>query len=293
MAGTKGAVAVIGAGTMGHGIAQVLARGGYDARVFDADAEALGRAKSKIEASLDRGLTRGVVTREQREAALSRIAFAGTLEDALDGCRFVIEAVTEDTEVKRSVFEELDALAPAEAILASNTSALSITLIASWTRRPGQVLGLHFFNPPDRLPLVEIVRGVTTDDWTIDAARELCEGIDKEAIVVADRPGFATSRLSAAIGNEAWHMFTEGVASPEEIDTAVKLGLGHPMGPFELGDLIGLDTRLSVLRYLHQTLGERFRPAPLLVKYVEAGYLGRKTGRGVYEYRDGRGRRDA
>jgi len=278
---------------MGNGIAQVLARAGIQARLYDADSEALGRAKAKIEASLERAAARGNATREQREATLARIGHTATIEEALEGCAFAIEAVTEDADVKRSVFEQLDRVAPAEAILASNTSALSITLIASWTRRPGQVLGLHFFNPPDRLPLVEIVRGVTTDDWTVDAARRLCERIDKETIVVADRPGFATSRLSAVLGNEAWHMFMEGVASPEEIDTAVKLGLGHPMGPFELGDLIGLDTRLSVLRYLHQTLGERFRPCPLLVKYVEAGYLGRKTGRGVYEYRDGRGRRDA
>lgn len=277
---------------MGHGIAVVLALGGFEVRLYDADTRVLGRAKEKVEASLDRRVTRGVLTQEDREAAIARLRCVQTLEEAVGGCTVALEAVTEDAEVKRGVFEQLDRHAPAEAILASNTSALSITSIGSWTRRPGQVIGLHFLNPPDRLPLVEIVRGVTTDMWTVDAARALCDRIDKETIVVADRPGFATSRLSAAIGNEAWHMFMEGVAEPADIDRAAKLGLGFPMGPFELGDLIGLDTRLSVLRYLHQTLGERFRPCPLLVKYVEAGYLGRKTGRGVYEYRDGHGRRD-
>ncbi len=196
----------------------------------------------------------------------------------------VIEAVPEDPDIKRSVFNRLDAVAPPNAMLATNTSALSVTMIASWTERRDRVIGLHFFNPPDRMPLVEVVRGLTTAEKTVERARRFCRQIGKETIVVADRPGFATSRLSAAIGNEAWYMFMEGVATPEEIDKAVKLALGFPMGPFELGDLIGLDVRLSVLRYLHQTLGERYRPCPMLVEYVDAGYLGRKTGRGVYEY---------
>jgi 3-hydroxybutyryl-CoA dehydrogenase len=196
----------------------------------------------------------------------------------------VIEAVPEDVAIKRAVFEELDRHAPSNAILATNTSALSITLIASWTKRPDRVIGLHFFNPPDRMPLVEVVKGLTTAEKTIERSRRFCDRIGKETIVVADRPGFATSRLSAMIGNEAWYMFMEGVASPSEIDKAVKLALGFPMGPFELGDLVGLDVRLSVLRYLHTTLGERFRPCPLLVEYVDAGYLGRKTGRGIFEY---------
>jgi 3-hydroxybutyryl-CoA dehydrogenase len=258
-------VAIVGAGTMGHGIAQVTARCG-------------------IELTLDKGVARGVVTREEREATLARISLVSSLEEAVEGCRIVIEAVPEDPEVKRGVFERLDALAAPDAILATNTSALSITMIASWTERRDRVVGLHFFNPPDRMPLVEVVKGLTTDDKTVDRAKRFCRELNKETIVVADRPGFATSRLSATIGNEAWYMFMEGVASPEGIDKAVKLALGFPMGPFELGDLIGLDVRLSVLRYLHQTLGERFRPCPMLVEYVEAGWLGRKTGRGVYEY---------
>lgn len=287
----EGPVAVIGAGTMGHGIALVVARSGFDVRLHDTDPQALGWAKSRIELALDRSVARGTLSREQREDALERVRLVDDLGDALDDVRFAIESVTEDADAKRSAFVEMDRLAPEEAVLASNTSALSITMIGSWTRSPGRVLGLHFFNPPDRMPFVEIVRGVSTSERTIERARALCDRLDKETIVVADRPGFATSRLSASLGNEAWYMFMEGVASPAEIDKAVKLALGHPMGPFELGDLIGLDVRLSVLRYLHEELGERFRPCPLLVKYVEAGHLGRKTGRGVYEYHDG-GQRD-
>ena len=277
-------VAIIGAGTMGHGIAQVAARCGFDVRLFDESSEALGVAKSGIERTLDKGLARGVVTREEKESTLARISFVDTMEEAVEGCRTVIEAVPEDTAIKRMVFERLDALTAPDVILASNTSALSITMMASWIERGERVIGLHFFNPPDRMPLVEVVTGLTTGQKTIDQARRFCEALGKETIIVADRPGFATSRLSATIGNEAWYMFMEGVASPEEIDKAVKLGLGFPMGPFELGDLIGLDVRLSVLRYLHETLGERFRPCPMLVQYVEAGWLGRKTGRGVFEY---------
>jgi len=279
-------VAIVGAGTMGHGIAQVTASQGFEVRLFDESSEALGAAKSGIELTLDKGLARGVITREEKEETLRRIHLVETLEEAVLDCRMAIEAVPEDQEVKRSVFRRLDELAPANAILASNTSALSITLIASWVERRDRVIGLHFFNPPDRMPLVEVVKGLTTGDKTIERARRFCDQLGKETIVVADRPGFATSRLSAMIGNEAWYMFMEGVASPEEIDKAVKLALGFPMGPFELGDLIGLDVRLSVLRYLHESLGERFRPCPMLVEYVEAGYLGRKTGRGVYEYHD-------
>jgi 3-hydroxybutyryl-CoA dehydrogenase len=277
-------VAIVGAGTMGHGIAQVAATQGFEVRLYDESSEALGAAKSGIELTLDKGLARGVVTREQKEETLARIAFVDTLEEAVKGCRVVIEAVPEDPTIKRVVFERLDELVPATTILASNTSALSITKIGSWTQHRERVIGLHFFNPPDRMPLVEVVRGLTTGDKTVDRARRFCRQLGKETIVVADRPGFATSRLSATIGNEAWYMYMEGVASPEEIDKAVKLALGFPMGPFELGDLIGLDVRLSVLRYLHETLGERYRPCPMLVEYVEAGFLGRKTGRGVYEY---------
>jgi 3-hydroxybutyryl-CoA dehydrogenase len=277
-------VAVIGAGTMGHGIAHVVARQGYEVRLYDASSEAAQKALSAIELTLDKALARGVITQDQREATLIRIHVVDELEKAVEGSRVVVEAVPEDASVKRTVFEKLDRLALPNAILASNTSALSITLIASWTQRPEHVIGLHFFNPPDRMPLIEVVKGLTTADSTVERARRFCSRLGKETIVVNDRPGFATSRLSAMIGNEAWYMFMEGVASAEDIDKALKLALGFPMGPFELGDLVGLDVRLSVLQYLHETLGERFRPCPLLVEYVEAGYLGRKSGRGMYRY---------
>jgi 3-hydroxybutyryl-CoA dehydrogenase len=269
---------------MGHGIALVAARHGFDVRLHDQSSDALERGMSGIELTLDKALARGVVTPTQKEETSLRIKPTDQVKEAVDACRFVIEAVPEDLTIKRKVFEELDRHAPSNAILATNTSALSITLIASWTERPDRIIGLHFFNPPDRMPLVEVVKGLTTGEKTIERAKRFCAQLGKETIVVTDRPGFATSRLSAMIGNEAWYMFMEGVASPSEIDKAVKLALGFPMGPFELGDLVGLDVRLSVLRYLHKTLGERFRPCPLLVEYVEAGYLGRKTGRGTFEY---------
>jgi 3-hydroxybutyryl-CoA dehydrogenase len=277
-------IAVIGAGTMGHGIAQIAAAQGFEVRLQDSNGEALERARSSIDFSLRKAMARGIVTAEQKQEILDRIHPTSELKDAVDGCRVVVEAVPEDPSIKQAIFEELDRFAPIDAILATNTSALSITLIASWTQQPDRVIGLHFFNPPDRMPLVEIIKGITTTQKSIERAQQFCELLGKETVVVSDRPGFATSRLSALIGNEAWYMYMEGVASPEEIDKAVKLGLGFPMGPFELGDLVGLDIRLSVLRYLHERLGERFRPCPLLIEYVEAGYLGRKTGRGMYEY---------
>jgi 3-hydroxybutyryl-CoA dehydrogenase len=285
-------VAVVGAGTMGHGIAQVLAHRGFEVRLHDRAPEALERARSGIETSLEKAIARGTIDRHEMEEVLDRIHDEPDLAAAVTGCSFVIEAVPEDPEIKRTVFETIDGVVADDTILASNTSALSITSIGSWTRRPERVIGLHFFNPPDRMPLVEVVKGLVTSPSTVERGQDLCERLGKESIVVADRPGFATSRLSAIIGNEAWYMFMEGVAEPHEIDRAVKLALGFPMGPFELGDLIGLDVRLSVLRYLHQTLGERFRPCPLLIEYVEAGYLGRKTNRGAYEYHDDVARTD-
>jgi 3-hydroxybutyryl-CoA dehydrogenase len=270
---------------MGRGIARVLARAGLDVNLHDADTTALRQALAEVAASLDREIARRALTREDKSAVLSRLHAFDDLEDAVRGSSILIEAVPEDRAIKRAVFVRLDGVADANALLASNTSSMSVTEIAGWTRRPERVVGTHFFNPAHRMRLVEVVRGLATSEETIAEALSLCRAIGKESIVVEDRPGFATSRISSLIGNEAWHMLMEGVATAEDIDRAVKLGLGFPMGPFELGDLVGLDTRLSVLRYLHQTLGERFRPCPLLVKYVEAGLLGRKTGRGVYDYR--------
>jgi 3-hydroxybutyryl-CoA dehydrogenase len=279
-------IAVIGAGTMGRGIARVIAGAGFDVNLHDAQRDALPRALAEIDASLDREIARGSQTEDDKARVRSHLHTCEGLAEAIEGTRFVIETVPEDPDIKRDVFVALDASVDASALLATNTSAMSVTEIGAWTRRPERVVGTHFFNPAHRMRLVEIVRGIDTSEETVAEALSLCRAIGKETIVVEDRPGFATSRISSLIGNEAWHMLMEGVATAEEIDRAVKLGLGFPMGPFELGDLVGLDTRLSVLRYLHQTLGERFRPCPLLVKYVEAGRLGRKTGRGVYEYRD-------
>jgi len=280
-------VAVVGAGTMGHGIAETVARAGFEVRLHDESGTALGMAKERIELILDKAVARGAATKQERDDTLARIDLYHSIDAAVSDSQIIIEAVPEGPAINQAVFEQGGRLAPPGALLASNTSAMSITRIGSWTQRRADVVGLHFFNPPDRMPLVEVIKGRTTAQSTIDRALRFCAQLGKETIVVADRPGFATSRLSATIGNEAWHMFMEGVASPEEIDKAVKLGLGFPMGPFELGDLIGLDVRLSSLEYLHKTLGERFRPCPLLVEFVEAGYLGRKTGRGVYEYYDG------
>jgi len=197
---------------------------------------------------------------------------------------FVVEAVPERMDLKQRVFGELDDVTPGHAILSSNTSSLSITEMAGATRRPAQVVGMHFFNPVHRMRLLEVVRGLETAETTVAAALEVGERMGKECVVVRESPGFVTSRINAMIGNEAFYMLQEGVASARDIDKALKLGLNHPMGPFELVDLVGLDTRLSILRFLHRTLGEKFRPCPLLEQYVAAGRTGRKSGRGVYEY---------
>lgn len=279
-------VAVVGSGIMGQGIALVLSSAGRDVHLFDASREALESALAAVQRLAARSVERGDLTEHDAAAALARISAAATLADAVGSASLVIEAVPEDIELKTMLMAELDSLSDQDTILASNTSSLSITRMAAATGRPSHVLGMHFFNPAHRMPLVEIVRGMLTSDAVVEEVRQICQSIGKVTIIVQDRPGFATSRLSAALGNEAFYMVMEGVATPQEIDTAARLGFGFPMGPFELGDLIGLDTRLNVLRGLHASLGERFRPCPLLVSYVDAGHLGRKSGRGVYVYDD-------
>jgi 3-hydroxybutyryl-CoA dehydrogenase len=228
-------------------------------------------------------VARGKVTAGQAEAARERLSSSTSLDDAARA-DFVIEAVPEDITLKLRVFARLDELARPEVVLSSNTSALSIAEIAAATKRPDRVLGMHFFNPVPKMKLVEVVRAPETSDTAVAATTEVARRMGKETVLVKESPGFVTSRVNALIGNEAFAMLQEGIASAEDIDKALKLGLNHPMGPFEMVDLVGLDTRLAVLEFLHKSLGERYRPAPLLVQHVKAGRLGRKVGRGVYDY---------
>ena len=277
-------IGVLGAGIMGRGIAYVSALGGYDTVLQDTRRPALEKARDEILALFDQGVRAGKVEAAAAESAKQRVRIADTAEQAASGADLVIEAVPEDMTLKLEIFRVLDRATPESAVLATNTSSLSITEIAGATRRPGRVVGMHFFNPVHRMKLLEVVRGLETEEATIAAAVGVGERMGKTCVTVREAPGFVTSRINAMVGNEAFYMLQEGVASARDIDQALKLGLNHPMGPFELVDLVGLDTRLSILRFLHRTLGEKFRPCPLLEQYVAAGRLGRKTGRGVYEY---------
>jgi len=277
-------IAVIGAGTMGRGIAHVAALGGYRTILEDLLPNTLRKAESDIRANLEKAAELGKVTAAGASQALARLEFAGSVETAAREADLVIEAVPEEMESKIEIFTLLDKICRPETILASNTSSLSITEIASVTYRARKCVGMHFFNPVHKMKLLEVVRALETDDETLAAAAEVGRRMGKEVVVIKESPGFITSRINAMIGNEAFYMLQEGVASASDIDKALKLGLNHPMGPFELVDLVGLDTRLHILEYLQRTLGEKYRPAPLLVQYVKAGRLGRKTGRGVYEY---------
>jgi len=277
-------IAVIGAGTMGRGIAHVAALGGYRTILEDLLPNALRRAESEIRSNLDKAVELGKVAPDVAQAAVGRLEYAGSVEGAAREADLVIEAVPEELESKIEIFTLLDKVCRPGTVLASNTSSLSITEIAGVTYRANKCIGMHFFNPVHKMKLIEIVRASQTDDETIVAAVDVGKRMGKEIVVIKESPGFITSRINAMIGNEAFYMLGEGIASAEDIDKALKLGLNHPMGPFELVDLVGLDTRLHILKYLHQTLGEKYRPAPLLVEYVEAGRLGRKAGRGVYEY---------
>jgi 3-hydroxybutyryl-CoA dehydrogenase len=276
-------VAVIGSGLMGRGIAYAAALGGFRTLLQDVSADALEAALRQIGKDLDEGVARGKVTADLAEGARGRLLSSTSLDDAARA-DFVIEAVPEDMALKLRVFGRLDELARPGVVLSSNTSALSIAEIAAATTRPDRVLGMHFFNPVPKMKLVEIVRAVETSDAAVAATTEVARRMGKETVLVRESPGFVTSRVNALIGNEAFAMLQEGIASAEDIDKALKLGLNHPMGPFEMVDLVGLDTRLAVLEFLHKSLGEKYRPAPLLVEHVKAGRLGRKVGRGVYDY---------
>ncbi|MBZ5687005.1 MAG: 3-hydroxyacyl-CoA dehydrogenase [Acidobacteriia bacterium] len=279
-------IAVIGAGTMGRGIAHAAALGGYRTILEDLLPNALRRAQTEIRANLDQAVELNKVTAADADAAFQRLEYAGSVEEAARQADLVIEAVPEEMESKIEIFTLLDKICRPTTILASNTSSLSVTEIASVTYRAKKCLGMHFFNPVHKMKLLEVVRALETDEETLATTVEVGRRMGKEVVVIKESPGFITSRINAMIGNEAFHLLQEGIASAADIDKALKLGLNHPMGPFELVDLVGLDTRLSILEYLQKSLGEKYRPAPLLVQYVKAGRLGRKSGRGVFEYPD-------
>jgi 3-hydroxybutyryl-CoA dehydrogenase len=277
-------ITVLGAGTMGRGIAQVAAAAAFETRIFDVDAESLTDAREAIHRNLDKGIGLGKVTTEIAAKTKENLFLERDLDSAVSAADLVIEAVPESMELKVQIFEQVARSAPDRAILASNTSGLSITEMAAASGRPERFGGMHFFNPVHLMKLVELVRGLETSEETVTTLRWVAESMGKEVVLVNESPGFVTSRVNALIGNEAFRMLEQGVATARDIDKALKLGLNHPMGPFEMVDLVGLDVRLSILRHLSQTLGDLYRPSNLLVQYVQAGRLGRKVGRGVYNY---------
>jgi 3-hydroxybutyryl-CoA dehydrogenase len=283
-------VAVLGAGTMGRGIAHVAAAAGYTTHLHDPLPAALEKARASIHKNLDKGVELGKVDSAVAERAKAGLHLAPDLAAAVADADLVIEAAPEDMALKIDTFRRVAAAAPAHALFASNTSALSITEMAAASGRPDRFAGMHFFNPVHVMKLLELVRALETSEATLQAMREVGVRMGKEVVVVKEAPGFVTSRINALIGNEAFRMLQEGVASAEDIDKALKLGLNHPMGPFEMVDLVGLDVRLSILEFLHKSLGEAFRPNNILIQHVRAGRLGRKVGKGVYEY-DGDGKR--
>jgi 3-hydroxybutyryl-CoA dehydrogenase len=277
-------VVVVGAGLMGTGIAHAFASSGFATHLVDSNGQALDKALQNIHAIIDGGVKLGKLMPEAAAAAKERLSVHNALAEGALGASLLVETVSENLAVKKAVLAEAVPLLAEGALLATNTSALSVTEIAASVPQPERVIGMHFFNPVHKMKLVELVLGIATDADTVARSRAWCDAIGKTSILVNESPGLTTSRMSAMLGNEAMWMLQEGTASAEDIDTALRMGFNHPMGPLELGDLTGWDTRLSVLRYLHATLGEKFRPCPLIIKMVAAGRHGRKTGHGVYRY---------
>jgi 3-hydroxybutyryl-CoA dehydrogenase len=277
-------IAVLGAGTMGHGIAHAAMAAGYDTTLYDISDAAVAKGRSAIDAVIKKSVELGKATDADAASMRARLRTTTSIADAVGDADVVIEAAPEKIDLKLALFSDAEAAAPPHAVFASNTSALSITDMAAVLANPGRLVGMHFFNPVHRMKLIEVVKALDTTPDTIAVMQDVSAKMGKETVLVKESPGFVTSRINAMIGNEAFYMLQEGVASARDIDKALKLGLNHPMGPFELVDLVGLDTRLSILQYLHRTLGEKFRPCPLLEKHVAEGRLGRKVGRGVYDY---------
>ncbi|NMD68863.1 3-hydroxyacyl-CoA dehydrogenase [Bacillus sp. DNRA2] len=278
-------IAVIGSGTMGRGIAYTAALSGFAVTLQDISLQALEKAKQYIVTLLNSSVDKGYITSRQRNLVQQNLIYTTDLQVAVNKTDLVIEAILEIMELKIETFKKIEQYAPDHAILATNTSTMSPTEIGAATKKPDQFIAMHFFNPVHRMKLIEIIRGLDTSDETVATVKAVAEKMAKETVEVNEFPGFVTSRMNCIIGNEAMNMLMEGVASAEDIDKAIKLGLNHPMGPLEMADLVGLDSRLRNMEYLYHALGEKYRPSPLLVKYVKSGRLGRKSGQGFYNYR--------